>query len=76
MHFQVKSTLKSNRNHTSTKHFIHIFAAHKPQPQFLPNSYLNLIVIKSRGAVSFYLFFSLQFFLKYTFNSNLKITKT
>jgi hypothetical protein len=41
MHFQVKSTLKSNHNHTFTKHFNMLFATHKLQPQFLPNTYLN-----------------------------------
>jgi hypothetical protein len=25
MHFQVKNTLKNNRNHTTTKYFIHVF---------------------------------------------------
>jgi len=41
MHFQVKSTLK-HRNHTTTRHLYMFFAAHKSQPQFLPNMYLNL----------------------------------
>ena len=43
MHFQVKNTLKKNRNHTSTKHFSMFFAIHKLQQQFLPNTYLNPI---------------------------------
>jgi hypothetical protein len=43
MHFQVKNTLKKNRNHTSTKHFSMFFAIHKLQQQFLPNKYLNPI---------------------------------
>jgi hypothetical protein len=28
MHFQVKNTLKSNRNHTTTKYFIHVLLLH------------------------------------------------
>jgi hypothetical protein len=33
MHFQVKNTLKNNRNHTTTKHVSNMFfAAHKLQP--------------------------------------------
>ena len=45
MHFQVKNTLKSNRNHTFKYNVPNIlymfFATHKSQPQILPNTYLN-----------------------------------
>jgi len=33
MHFEVKTILKNNRNHTTTKHFSTcFFTAYKPQP--------------------------------------------
>jgi hypothetical protein len=41
MYFQVKSTLKNNHKHTSTKHFSMFFVTYKLQPQFVQNTYLN-----------------------------------
>jgi len=39
MYFQVKSTFKKQPQPNILYMF---FAAHKPQPQFLPNTYLNI----------------------------------
>jgi len=41
MHFQVKNTLKNNRNHTTNKHFIHVFLLHIRLNHNFYQTYLN-----------------------------------